>query len=261
MAEEYGEKSEEPTPHRLREARERGQVFKSRELTTALALLASYILFRYVGIAMWGYLMEMARAIFEQIPYAHEFSLSFVAYIMLLGLRAFAFAVAPIFAIALVAVVATEAIQTGFVFSVDPLTPRFERISPWEGFRRMFSLTGLVELIKSIIKIVLIFWIVWEAVKDDLPYLVVLMDAHPWEAIALGASIVYKVVMRVGIFYLGIAILDYLYRRWEYMRGLRMTRQEIKEEYKRLEGDPLIKQRIRELQRQVAYQRMMAAVP
>lgn len=261
MAEAAGEKTEEPTPHRLREARERGQVAKSREITTAFVLLLSYFLFRYMGEFMWHELTGMSHLILEQIPNAKDFSLSFVGYIMLMGIRGLAFTVAPIFGISFLATFLAEALQTGFLFSADPLTPRLERISPAEGFKRIFSLQGFVELIKSIIKIIIVFYISWFAVKDSLPLIMSLVESSPWQAIIVGASIAYRIAIRVGLFYVAIAILDYLYRRWEYMRNLRMTRQEIKEEYKRLEGDPLIKQRMRDLQRQIAYQRMMAAVP
>ncbi len=261
MAESAGEKTEEPTPHRLREAREKGQVAKSREITTAFLMLLSYFLFRYMGESMWREITGMAKSILEQIPYAKDFSLSFAAFIMLTGIRGLFFAVAPIFGITFLAAFLAEALQTGFVFSADPLSPRIERISPAEGFKRIFSLQGLVELVKSMIKIFIVFYISWVAVRGDLPYLVILIDGRPWDAIVLGGSIAYKIAIRVGLVYIGIALLDYLYRRWEYMRNLRMSRQEIKEEYKRLEGDPLIKQRMRDLQRQVAYQRMMSAVP
>jgi len=89
----------------------------------------------------------------------------------------------------------------------------------------------------------------------------ILIEAHPWQAVVLGGNIAYRIAIRVGLFYIAVALLDYLYRRWEYMRNLKMTRQEVKEEYKRLEGDPMVKQRMRDLQRQVAHQRMMGAVP
>lgn len=261
MAEAGGEKSEEPTPHRLREAREKGQVAKSKEITVAIVLLSSYFLFRFMGSFMWGELTSMGRSILSAIPQATEFSYSFAGYILLLGIRGFAFTMAPIFGIAFVAALIAEALQTGFMFSIDPLTPKIERISPLQGFKKLFSLQGLVELVKSIIKIVIVFYIAWNAAKDELPLVVILMDGSPWDALVLGGTIAYKIAIRVGIFYIAVAILDYLYRRWEYMRNLRMTRQEVKEEYKRLEGDPLVKQRMRDLQRQVAYQRMMAAVP
>lgn len=261
MAEEGGDKSEEPTPHKLREAREKGQIAKSKEVTTAFLLISSYMIFRYTGEYTWAHLSEMVRSILQEIPKATDFSLSFVAYIFLIAIRGMLFSVAPIFALVLIVAVAVEAIQTGFLFSMDPLTPKLERVNPAEGFKKMFSLQGFVELVKSIIKILIVFWITYNAIKDEIPYLIVLVNGQPWDAILLGSSIVYKVAMRVGLFYLAVAILDYMYRRWEYMRSMRMTKQEIKEEYKRLEGDPMIKQRMRELQRQIAYSRMMAAVP
>ena len=262
MAEEGGDKSEEPTPHRLREAREKGQVAKSREITTAVLLLMTYFAFRYSGEFMWKELAGMAQALFNQIPeYSKEFSLSLVASSFMIAARGFVFAVGPIFGIAFIASLTAEVLQTGFVVSMDPLTPKLERISPFEGFKRIFSLQGLVETFKSILKILIVFYITWVAVREDLPFVVILMDGQPWDALVLGGSIAYKVAMRVGLFYIAVAILDYLYRRWEYMRGLKMTKQEIKEEYKRLEGDPQVKQRMRDLQRQAAYQRMMAAVP
>lgn len=261
MAEESGDKSEEPTPHRLREAREKGQVAKSREITVAVILLLSYGVFRFVAPFMWQQLYEMAHIILGEISHANDFSLSFVGYILFIGLRAMALTVAPIFAVVIIGALVTEGLQTGLVVSAEPLSPKLERINPWEGFKRIFSLQGLVETIKSILKIIIVFLIAWYAISEDLPFVVVLMDSSPWDALALGGLIAYKIALRVGLFYIAIAILDYFYHRWEYMRKLRMTRQEIKEEYKRLEGDPAVKQRMRDLQRQVAYQRMMSAVP
>jgi flagellar biosynthesis protein FlhB len=261
LAEDTGDKSEEPTPHRLREAREKGQIAKSKEITTALLLVSSYVLFRYTGEFIWNNLTLTATSILTQIGNVNDFSLPFVGYVLLIALRGLFMCLAPIFGLTFIVALASEALQTGFLFSLDPLSPKIERLSPAEGFKRMFSLQGFVELIKSILKITIVFWIMWGAVKDDIPLIVILINSQPWDAVVLGGSIAYKVAMRVGIFYIAIALLDYLYKRWEYMRGLKMTKQEIKEEYKRLEGDPQIKQRMRELQRQVAYQRMMAAVP
>jgi flagellar biosynthesis protein FlhB len=261
MGESGGDKTEEPTPHRLREAREKGQVAKSREVTTAVLLLLTYFLFRYLGPFMWRNLVEMAGAIFQLIPEAKNFDLPFVGYLLLIGLRAMGFILLPIFAITFVAALVAEALQTGFVVALDPLSPKLERVNPLEGFKRMFSMQGLVELVKSILKIVVVFYIAWYAAKDDLPFIMVLIESHPWQAIVLGGDIAYRIAMRVGLFYIAIAILDYLYKRWEYMKNLKMTRQEVKEEYKRLEGDPMVKQRMRDLQRQVAQQRMMSSVP
>ncbi len=256
-----GDKTEEPTPHRLREAREKGQVAKSKEITTAVLLLLTYFLFRYLGPFMWNNLVGMTVAIFQLIPEARHFDLPFAGYLFLIGLRAMAFVLLPIFAITFIAALVAEALQTGFVVALDPLTPKLERVNPLEGLKRMFSMQGLVELVKSILKIVVVFYIAWYAAKDDLAFIMVLVESHPWQAIVLGGDIAYRIAIRVGLFYIAIALLDYFYKRWEYMRNLKMSRQEVKEEYKRLEGDPMVKQRMRDLQRQVAQQRMMSAVP
>jgi flagellar biosynthetic protein FlhB len=261
MGESGGDKTEEPTPHRLREAREKGQVAKSKEVTTAVLLLLTYFLFRYLGPFMWRNLAEMAVTIFQLIPEAKNFNLPFVGYLFLIGLRAMAFVLLPIFGITFIAALAAEALQTGFVVALDPISPKLERVNPLEGLKRMFSMQGLVELVKSILKIVIVFYIAWYAAKDDLPFIMVLVESHPWQAVVLGGDIAYRIAMRVGLFYIAIALLDYFYKRWEYMRNLKMTRQEVKEEYKRLEGDPMVKQRMRDLQRQVAQQRMMSSVP
>ncbi len=261
MGEQTGDKTEEPTPHRLREAREKGQVAKSKEITTAFLLLGSYLVFRFSGGMIWDQIAWMTNTIFAQIPNATSFDLSFVAMIMLIAARAAIISLLPIFSVVVLIALITEAMQTGMVSALDPLTPKLERINPLEGFKRMFSLQGFVELIKSIVKVIIVFWITWYAVKDELPYIIGIMDAHPWEAIAVGGSIAFTIAMRVGMFYLIVAVLDYLYKRWDYMKNLKMTRQEVKEEYKRLEGDPQVKQRIRDLMRAAANQRMMGSVP
>ena len=129
-------------------------------------------------------------------------------------------------------------------------------------FKRIFfSLKGLVELIKSLIKIFIVVWIMYSVIKEELPLIVSTCNLHLWDTMKFTASIVYKAALRVGLFYIVIALFDYIYQRYEYLKGLRMTKQEVKEEYKRLEGDPMVKQRLRTAQREMAQRRMMGAVP
>lgn len=261
MGEQSGDKTEEPTPHRLKEARDKGQIAKSKEITAAFLLLASYAVLRYTGGSIWSELSGMIKSIYGQIPYTSDFGYAFVGSMLMIGLRAFAMCVAPLMAVTFIIAILAEALQTQGAMSGDPLTAKLERINPLEGFKRLVSMQGLVELVKSLVKILLVFWIAWGAAKDDLPYVIGLISAHPWEAMLVGGTIAYNIAVRVGIFYIFIAALDYMYRRWEYMKNLKMTKQEIKEEYKRLEGDPQIKQRMRDLQRAMSSQRMMASVP
>ncbi|MFH1541657.1 MAG: flagellar biosynthesis protein FlhB [bacterium] len=261
MGEQGGDKSEEPTPHKLREAREKGQIAKSREITVAFVLIASYWSFNYFGPYIWDNIITMVRTIFTLIPEAINFNAGFAAYILIIGIRGLTLVVLPFFAVAWFTTFIAEAAQTGFVFSTDPLTPKFEKLNPLEGLKKMFGMQGFVELIKSLFKILIVFYIAYSAAKEDLPYIVVLIDADPFQTIILGGTIAYKIAIRIGMFYIIVAILDYFYKRFEYMKNLKMTKQEVKEEYKRLEGDPMVKQRMRDLQRQVAQQRMMSSVP
>jgi len=261
LGESSGDKSEEPTPHRLREARKKGQIAKSKEITVAIVLLLSYSMLKYFGARIWINLTETVTVILLLIPEAKNFSLSLAAYVLILALRALGTVLLPIFAVVFTATFIAEALQTGFVFSADPLSPKFDKLNPLQGLKKMFGMQGLVELVKSLIKILIVFYISWYAIKDDLPFIIILIQTHPWNIIALGGGLAYKIAIRVGIFYIAVAILDYFYKRWEYIKNLKMTKQEVKEEYKRLEGDPLVKQRIRDMQRQTAQQRMMGSVP
>jgi len=261
MGEQSGDKTEEPTPHRLKEAREKGQLVKSKEITTAFLLILSYVVLRFTGGMIWNELAGMLAAIYALIPDSYEFGFGFAGTILMIALRSFATILAPIFGIVFVGAILVESLQTQGAVALDPLSPKLERINPIEGFKRMFSMQGIVELIKSILKIVIVGWIAWTATRDELPAIVGLVNAHPWESLLVGGSIAFNVAIRVSIFYFLIAILDYLYRRWEYMKNLKMTKQEIKEEYKRLEGDPQVKQRMRDLQRAMSSQRMMSSVP
>ena len=211
---------------------------------------------------MWNNLTTAAGVIFRLVPEAAQhFSLSLVAYILIIALRALALTVLPIFGIAFASTFIAEVMQTGFIFSLDPLSPKLEKLNPLEGMKKMFGMQGLVELIKSLLKIFIVFYISWSVAKDELPSIIILIQAQPWDIIVLGATIVYKIAMRVGLFYIGVAMLDYMYRRWDYMKNLKMSKQEVKEEYKRLEGDPQVKQRMRDMQRQAAHSRMMGSVP
>ncbi|MFA5103982.1 MAG: flagellar biosynthesis protein FlhB [Candidatus Margulisiibacteriota bacterium] len=261
MGEQSGDKSEEPTPHRLKEAREKGQVVKSKEVTTAFLLILSYVVLRFIGGFAWEELSNMVRAIYSLIPNIQDFGYGFVAAALMIALRAFALILTPLLGAVFLAAVLVEALQTQGVSSIDPLSPKLERINPIEGFKRMFSMQGIFELIKSLLKIIIVFWITWTAISRELPFVIGLINAHPWEALAVGGSIAFNVALRVSIFYLFIAVLDYLYKRFEFMKNLRMTKQEIKEEYKRLEGDPHVKQKMRDLQRAMSNNRMMSSVP
>ncbi len=259
MGEDSGEKTEEPTPHKLREGRKKGQIAKSKEITGALLLIVSFYTFKAVAASMWEQLITISNFTYQMIPV--EFTYATVGLVLKEALKACLFVMLPLLLANFIGAIIIEAVQTGFLFSMDPLIPKLEKINPIEGFKKFFSIKNYVELIKSVIKMALIIWLLYDAVKSEFIMVLIAQEMSLWQIMAFTGKIVMKVVTRLAILYFIIAIFDYFYQRYEYMKEMRMSKKEIKDEYKRLEGDPMIKQRQREVSRQMAQGRQMGSVP
>ena len=167
----------------------------------------------------------------------------------------------PLLFIGVLTAVIVTFFQTRMAFSWDVLKFMFDRISPLKGFKRMFSLRSVIELLKSLIKITVLGWVGWFFLKGRLTELTGLMEGTVASALIYVGNTVVSLVDTVGIAFVFLGAVDYLYQWWEYEKNLRMSKQEIKEEYKQTEGDPQIKGKIREKQRQMASRRMMQNVP
>lgn len=259
MGEDSGEKTEEPTPHKLREARKKGQIAKSKEITTALLLIVSFYTLKFFAFYIWETMADLTVYTFQYIP--EEFTVTVAGKLLKDTLFAFLKAVAPMFAANVIIALIVEFLQTGFLISFEPLTPKLEKLNPVEGVKKFFSLKQYVELLKSLVKMTIVIWLIYGAIKDDFYLVIISQHMQLMQMMAFVGELVMKVITRIGIFYIMIAIFDYFYQRYEYMKSMRMSKKEIKDEYKRLEGDPLIKQRQRDAQRQMAQGRQMGAVP
>ncbi len=259
MGEDSGEKTEEPTPHKLREARKKGQIAKSKDLTAALLLLASFYTLKASGDFMWQKMTEVTFMSFNF--FASDFSVSVAGYLLKNVLTIFLAAMAPLFAVNMLVAILLEALQTGFLISFEALEPSFDKLNPIEGMKKFFSLKQYVELIKSVLKMAIVILIIYYAIKNELLMILISQQMQPYQVMAFTGTIVMRVIIRVGLFYFLIGILDYFYQRYEYIKGLKMSKKEIKDEYKRMEGDPMVKQRQRDAQRQMSQGRQMGAVP
>lgn len=259
MGEDSGEKTEEPTPHKLREARKKGQVAKSKDLTSALLVIVSFYTLKASSEYLWDNMVKVMHMSFEYMGTA--FQPTVAGHLLQNVLTIFLTSLAPLFAANVLVAVLSESLQTGFLISLDPLMPNFEKLNPIEGAKKFFSLKQYVELVKSVIKMTIVIFIIWFAIKDEFDMVVMSQQMALWESMIFTGNIVMKVVTRVGLFYLIIALFDYFYQRYEYIKGLKMSKKEIKDEYKRLEGDPMVKQRQRDAQRQMSQGRQMGAVP
>ncbi len=240
-----GDKTEEPTPHKLREARKKGQVVKSKEVTTAVLFIASYYVLRASMGHMWENVSDFFKTSFFLISRDIEVAvvlgiLNKLVVVLLLSLM-------PLMLVNVGLAIFSEALQSGFNISFQALQPKLNKINPIEGFKRLFSMKGIVELIKSIAKMGIIFYIMLRAIIPVFPILLHTGELPLLEALSFVGDLCFKVAIRVGMFYAFIALLDYFYQRHEFMKQMKMSKQEVKDEYKKLEGDPLIKQRQRDL--------------
>jgi flagellar biosynthesis protein FlhB len=169
--------------------------------------------------------------------------------------------IAPFLLMIVVASLAANVLQVGFLFSSEAIAPKFSKIDPLKGFDRMFSLQSLMELVKSVLKITIIATVAWFTVRGELASTLPLMDQEVSTILIYIGRVSFKILSMTCWVLVALAILDYAYQKWEHERSLKMSRQEIRDENKQTEGDPLIKGRIKRMQRDNARKRMMAAVP
>ncbi len=253
-------RTEPATPRRKEEARRKGQVARSAELTAAILLLAVLLFFRFAGADLlravsveatrwWGALGPRVAS--------PESVLAAGTGLMARTLLA----LAPLLALVAIVAIGVNVAQVGIQFTAEPIAPKPDNLNPVQGFGRIFSQRTAVEAVKAVLKLALVGWVIWSgltAYAQD----VLLESVRPVDAgFAAAVELAWRIGLRVVLVLLAIAILDYLYQRYAWERGLRMTRQEVKDEYRQMEGDPLVKARIRQLQREASRRRMIQEVP
>ena len=252
-------KTEQATPKRKQEARERGQIARSVELNSAIILLTALVTIRYVGPYLLNSMGKLTVFTYENL--SASFGMDNVySYTIFYMMEIFKM-VAPILMVMLVVGLIVNYMQVGVLFTMQPLTPKLSKINPIAGFQRLFSRRSLIEFVKSMFKLTVIAWLGYEGVKAALPQLVKEMDMQGAEAIKFVGGLTLNVLTHIIIALLVIAALDFLYQRWEHSESLKMSKQEIKDEFRQAEGDPMIKARIRQIQREMARRRMFESIP
>lgn len=255
------EKTEKATPQRKREERKKGNIFKSTDLITVFSLIVSFYSLKLFSPIIDNTVESLIEEYFALAAYQRTITDADVASFFLDGCRVMALTALPLLVISsLVAIILTMA-QTRMLVSGESIKFKFSHLNPINGIKRMFSLRGVIELIKASAKIGILLYIVWGKLKDYFPRFQRLMDMEITQALAVMSEFIMSIVLTCGVIFIFLAILDYIYQWWEYERNLRMSKQEIKEEYKHTEGDPQVKGKIKERQRKMAMSRMMQNVP
>lgn len=258
-AEDEG-RTEEPSEHKLRKAREEGKVAKSVEVTSAVMLLAGILAVALLAGSMLRTMLGMLRWFLEN---ASDPS-SYAASLLPVFLGYLARILLPLLVIMFVVAIAGNVIQVGFLFTTKPITPDVSRIVPRFGrwLSRAFGSTeALFNLAKSIVKVALIAAIAYLNIRGELPRLTRLALAPFFSGVTLTAAIALRIVLEAAVLLLAFGALDYWFQRRQHLESLKMSRQEVKEERRMYEGDPLVRSRLRERMREIMRRNMLKAVP
>lgn len=256
-----GEKTEKATPKKRQDARKKGQILKSQDVTSAIVMLSVFLFLMIAGTSMREGIMSFFKQTFSKYMLVDTLSIKLVVKIYKEVLSEMAVIVLPVMVIAVIAGVAGNFLQFGLLFTTEPLKFDLTKLDPIKGIKRMFSVRALIELLKSILKISLIgavtTAILWMNIDDVLS----LSFKSPWATLITVSKLTVFMGIAASVVLLIIAILDYYYQKFDYEKNLKMSKQDIKDEYKNSEGDPLIKSKIKQRQREMAMRRMMQEVP
>jgi flagellar biosynthetic protein FlhB len=257
---DQGERTEAPTQRRREETRRQGQVARSTDLTSAIILLGALGALSLLGGKMFGRLATvMAKSLgFEDgLAWSNErLGETFVACLWSVGVI-----LLPILMVVMAAAVASNLMQVGILISGEPLRPSLSKISPLAGAKRLFSKRSAVRLVMSLGKMAIIGLVAYLTIASRLGQILSVSSLAYTRVVTTAAELVFLLGIRVGVVLLALAIMDYLFQRWQHEQDLRMTRQEVKEDLKRMEGDPQIRARRQRVARQLAMQRMSREVP
>lgn len=261
MAEDLSDKTEAPTPRRRQEAREEGNIARSPDLTAAVVLLALLFLLDWYGPRLVDALRTMLTQSLTQESLG-DLSSAGMLHTITGTVRTVAIALAPLLAGTLLIAVVINIVQVGFFFSPRRLSPNLGALNPLNGWKRIFgSGAGLSHLVMGLLKLTLVTLIAYSAVHGRLEQIVTAQQLSIVQSFGLGATIVYSILLRITIALLVLAIIDYAWQRHRMEQKLRMSKQEVKEEMHRMEGDPKIKQRRRQIAMQMLQQRLKQDVP
>lgn len=251
-------KTEEATPKRLREAKKKGQVAKSADLNAAISFFAFTLLIGVLGTYVFNNTFVYLKSALDVNRYKDIFLSnkifidSIFQYMVLL---------LPFALIAVIMAVVVNLLQVGFLFTTHPLKPDFKKLNPIEGFKNIFSIKSLFTLVKNLLKLILVFFMTYRNLIGSINLIINSGNIGTRKLFSFFLELLKSLSFNIAIVMLGIALVDYIFQRRDYKKNLRMSKQEIKDEYKEMEGSPEIKQARQRRQREIAMGRMMQDIP
>lgn len=257
-----GDKTENATPKKRQDLRKKGQVNQSKEIPSILMLLSIFASMRMFG----GFVYKEIVATFHFFYQESLSSMSFEENAEII--RLFTYSAlqivkisGPFLLIAMLMGGIGSVIQVGFMFTLEPLTPKFSKINPFAGLKRMFSVRSLFETVKATLKVAIVIWVAWQSISSELGNMSGLISLDLMSIISYMLNTTLNIALKVTFALLVIAIIDFIFQYRQHEKEIKMSKQEVKEEYKQMEGSPEIRSRIRQKQREISMRRMMQEVP
>ena len=261
-----GEKTEEPTAKKLEDARKEGQVAKSKEIANGLGLLALFLLLKIMVGSIGTSFLESFSMVYNRIPVICKLNggtspMGDISVLLRTVMLRLLIILLPVLLIGFAVAFVSDLFQVKWRPTSKPLQPKFSKLNPLNGVKKIFSAQSLVELVKSVAKILLIALVTYSYIKNKGGLLYALYDMSMMQAVNLIGETVIELGIRISAIYMIIAGADFMYQKYKFKNDMKMTKQEVKEEYKNAEGDPEIKGKIKARMREASQRRMMQAIP
>jgi len=256
------EKTEKATQKKRKDAREKeGNVLQSKEITIASTIFFTFFALLILAKYMFNTLLNSMTSFMSMIGTANVAAPADLNRTALAIVKDCFMILAPFVAVTLIVPIVTVVIQTRGLFTTQPLRPKFSRLNPINGIKKLFSLQSVVGVIKGIIEIGAIAVIIYDKISKNLLNFQRLSDMDVIQGVLFISKTAFSIIMTIIIVFAFVSVGDYIFQWWQYEKNLRMSKQEVKDEYKQVEGDPLIKSKIKQKQREIAQKRMMDQVP
>ena len=255
------DKQFDATPRKLEQARKEGQVFKSKDFSTAVSLLILFSVIFGLAPFIWDQIVQVFTLLYEQIPNAHVEKIGYM-YVLLVATKGAALIIGPILAIAWFVAIMADFIQVGPLVATAPLMPKLDKLNPTKYFKNIMSIKTLFELFKNIVKVIILGYIGWMVYKDHIESILMLASVDNNFAVMIEfGKLITEFIFKACIAFLVIAAADYGVTKWKFLKDQKMSFKEIKDEYKNSEGDPNVKAQLRQRRMQMLQQGAMDAVP
>lgn len=254
------EKTEKATPKKRKDQRKEGNVLQSKEIGIAASVLGIFAAMRLLLGFISENIFSYTGSVFEELGSTYVTTDNIMA-IWVDVITVFGITVGPVCLIAIFLGIIPTIAQTRGLFTMKALKPKFSRLNPLSGIKKLFSLQSIVGILKGLIEVIIISVVIYNEIRDRLPKFVMLIDTGVAAGVTYALVTIFDLVLLICIMLVFVAAADFLFQWWQFEKKLKMSKQEVKEEFKQMEGDPQIKSKIKQRQQQMATQRMMHDVP